>query len=56
VSRFDACGCHYDRRCHEPAWCIGEVTVAEVCAAVQRRLAADSTRGFRLQAEGDTGD
>jgi lipopolysaccharide heptosyltransferase I len=69
VSRFETCGCHYDRRCHEPAWCLGEVTVAEVCAAVQRRLAADSTRssadpsrGLRLlerrslgegQAEGD---
>jgi lipopolysaccharide heptosyltransferase I len=38
VSRFDTCGCHYDRRCHEPVWCLGEVTVAEVCAAVQRRL------------------
>ena len=38
VSRFDGCGCHYDRRCHEATWCLGEVTVAEVCAAVQRRL------------------
>ena len=56
VSRFDACGCHYDRRCHEPEWCIGDVTVAEVCAAVQRRLATHSPRGFRLEAEGDPGD
>jgi lipopolysaccharide heptosyltransferase I len=46
VSRYDACGCHYDRRCHESAWCLDQVTVAEVCAAVQRRL-----RGFRLHAE-----
>jgi heptosyltransferase I len=38
VSRYDACGCHYDRRCHETPWCLGEVGVAEVCAAVQRRL------------------
>ena len=38
VSRFETCGCHYDRRCHEQAWCLGDVTVAEVCAAVQRRL------------------
>ena len=40
VSRYDACGCHYDRRCHETPWCLGEVGVAEVCAAVQRRLLA----------------
>jgi heptosyltransferase-1 len=38
VSRYDACGCHYDRRCHEPSWCLGQVEVAEVCAAVQRRM------------------
>jgi hypothetical protein len=40
VSRFDGCRCRYERRCHESAWCLGEVTVAEVCAAAQRRLAA----------------
>ena len=39
VSRYDSCGCHYDRACHEAAWCLAGVTVAEVCAAVQRRLA-----------------
>lgn len=38
VSRYDACGCHYDRQCHEARWCLGDVTVAEVSAAVQRRL------------------
>ena len=38
VSRYESCGCHYDRRCHEPSWCLGQVEVAEVCAAVQRRL------------------
>lgn len=40
VSRYDSCGCHYDRACHEPDWCLAGVTVAEVCAAVQRRLAS----------------
>jgi heptosyltransferase I len=40
VSRFDSCGCHYDRRCHEPAWCLGDVAPPEVCAAVQRRVQA----------------
>jgi lipopolysaccharide heptosyltransferase I len=54
VSRYDTCGCHYDRRCHQPSWCLGDVEAAEVCAAVQRRLLAVRTqhsRGFRLQAE-----
>jgi lipopolysaccharide heptosyltransferase I len=45
VSKYEACGCHYDRTCHEPDWCLAQVTVAEVCAAVQRRLAARSARG-----------
>lgn len=39
VSRYDACACHYERRCHEARWCLDDVTTAEVCAAVQRRLA-----------------
>ena len=38
VSRFDTCRCQYERRCHESEWCLGDVTVAEVCAAVKRRL------------------
>jgi len=37
VSRYDACGCHYDRRCHQSAWCLADVSIAEVCAAVKRR-------------------
>lgn len=39
VSRADHCGCHRDRRCHQDVWCLGDVSVAEVSAAVQRRLA-----------------
>lgn len=38
VSRYDTCGCHYDRACHERAWCLQRVTVAEVTAAIQHRL------------------
>jgi lipopolysaccharide heptosyltransferase I len=45
VSRFDACGCHYDRICHHSPWCLDGVQAAEVCAAVQRRLAPRSARG-----------
>lgn len=38
VSRFETCGCHYDRRCHRAAWCLDGVSVAEVTAAIQQRL------------------
>lgn len=38
VSRFGVCGCHYERRCHRDAWCLADVTVAEVTAAIQQRL------------------
>ena len=52
VSRFEACRCHYERRCHEAAWCLGGVTVAEVCAAVQRRLAAAQDAGGAASRDG----
>lgn len=38
VSRFEACGCHYERRCHQQTWCLADLRVSEVSAAVQRRL------------------
>ncbi len=38
ISRYEGCGCHYDRRCRRSSWCLGGVTVAEVTAAVQQRL------------------
>jgi heptosyltransferase-1 len=38
VSRYATCGCHYDRTCHQATWCLGDVSVAEVTAAIQRRL------------------
>jgi heptosyltransferase-1 len=41
VSRYAACGCHYRRRCQEPTWCLDDVSVAEVTAAIQHRLSAD---------------
>jgi heptosyltransferase I len=46
VSRYESCACRYERRCHEPSWCLDEVAVPEVCAAVQRRVQA--SRSFRL--------
>jgi ADP-heptose:LPS heptosyltransferase len=38
VSRYARCGCHYQRRCHQPAWCLADVSVAEVTAAIQQRF------------------
>lgn len=40
VSRYESCGCHYDRRCQRAAWCLEEITVAEASAAIQQRLGA----------------
>jgi lipopolysaccharide heptosyltransferase I len=39
LSRFGVCGCHYDRRCHESLWCLADLSVGEVTAAIQQRLA-----------------
>jgi heptosyltransferase-1 len=38
VSRYGACGCHYERRCRRPEWCLGSVEIAEVTAAIQQRF------------------
>lgn len=38
VSRYAACGCKYDRECHQDGWCLGTLPVSEVSAAVQHRL------------------
>lgn len=42
VSRFGACGCHYERRCHRQQWCLDSVGVAEVTAAIQQRMGSDN--------------
>jgi heptosyltransferase-1 len=39
VSRFEGCECHYQRECRIADWCLNRVTVAEVTAAIQQRLA-----------------
>lgn len=38
VSRFGACGCRYARRCRQAAWCLDDLGVLEVTAAIQQRL------------------
>ena len=40
ISRFDRCVCHYERRCRRDRPCIDDITVDEVLAAVERRVAA----------------
>ena len=40
ISRFGACGCHYERRCRKPSWCLESIGVAEVTAAIQQRFQA----------------
>jgi len=37
ISRFAACSCHYERRCHRSDWCLASITAAEVTAAIQVR-------------------
>ena len=39
LSRFDQCVCHYERRCRRDRPCIDDISVDEVIAAVERRIA-----------------
>jgi lipopolysaccharide heptosyltransferase I len=45
VSRYGSCGCHYQRRCRQASWCLNEVSVAEVTAAIQHRLGPSQAAG-----------
>jgi lipopolysaccharide heptosyltransferase I len=40
VSRAASCRCPHQRRCHAERWCLDDVSVEEVAAAVDRRLHA----------------
>jgi heptosyltransferase I len=39
LSRYGACGCRYERRCRQAAWCLDTLGVADVTAGIQQRLA-----------------
>jgi len=39
VSRYSACACHYQRRCHIAGWCLLDISPREVMALVDKRLA-----------------
>jgi lipopolysaccharide heptosyltransferase I len=38
VSRYGACGCHYERRCRKAEWCLESIGVPDVTAAIQQRF------------------
>jgi lipopolysaccharide heptosyltransferase I len=38
VSRFGACGCHYERTCKKAEWCLASIGVPEITAAIQQRF------------------
>jgi lipopolysaccharide heptosyltransferase I len=41
ISRYTSCDCHYKRVCLRPAtWCLKDITVDEVMAAITKRLGA----------------
>ena len=40
ISRIDQCVCHYERRCRRAQPCIDDISVDDVVAAVERRVAA----------------
>jgi heptosyltransferase I len=40
ISRIDQCVCHYERRCRRARPCIDDISVDDVVAAVERRVAA----------------
>jgi lipopolysaccharide heptosyltransferase I len=40
ISRYEACSCHYERRCRRNEPCINDISLDEVVAAVERRVAA----------------
>ena len=38
VSRFTACGCRHKRRCRVARWCLDDISVDDVVAAITRRI------------------
>jgi ADP-heptose:LPS heptosyltransferase len=40
ISRASQCSCHYERKCRFPQPCIEGISVDEVIAATERRVAA----------------
>lgn len=51
VSRVDACRCHHKRACQIDRWCLADIAVSEVEAAVDRRLASQHDRSRSITTE-----
>jgi heptosyltransferase-1 len=48
ISRYDRCACHYERRCRRAnGWCLSDISVGDVRAAVDERLRAGHGRAAR---------
>ncbi len=47
IGRYGSCRCHYKRQCRNSRWCLEDVTVPEVTAAIQRRLGSGGARSGR---------
>jgi ADP-heptose:LPS heptosyltransferase len=49
ISRYEACDCHYERRCRRDVgeWCLGTIAVDEVSRAIDQRLTRASSRDRR---------
>ena len=45
LSRYDACVCHYQRRCRRQTACLDDVSVEDVVAAIDHRLAFLASSG-----------
>jgi len=43
VSRWALCECAYQRQCHAATWCLDDVTVSEVSAAILQRLGSSAS-------------
>jgi len=39
ISRWAECECRYQRRCRRATWCLADIAIGEVTAAIERRLA-----------------
>ncbi len=44
VSRYEACVCHYERRCRRQTPCLADISVEDLVAAIDQRLAAGIAR------------
>jgi lipopolysaccharide heptosyltransferase I len=45
LSRYEACVCHYQRRCRREIPCLADISVEDLVAAIDRRLAPSVPRG-----------